>query len=93
MLGSAILYFIERYSLQRLNSTSIIEKEPQSVSFIEKSFSILCLYSKSPLLEVLLYMCTKSQQISCLFPLLRTGSSPGEICGRLSHQQPLRGVL
>ena len=48
-----IFPFIERLSsLRRLKCTSIIEKGPQSVSFIEKVFF---LYSKCPLSEVLLY--------------------------------------
>ena len=42
MLGAAILSFIERLSsLRRLKCTSIIEKGPQSVSFIERFF-LLC---------------------------------------------------
>ena len=41
-LGPAILSFIERLSsLQRLKCTSIIEKGPQSVSFIEMFCSIV----------------------------------------------------
>ena len=51
--GLVILLFIERLSsLQRLKCTGIIEKGPQSVSFIERFFF---LYSECPLSEVLLY--------------------------------------
>ena len=40
--GQGILSFIERLSsLQRLNCASVIEKGPQSVSFIERIF-LLC---------------------------------------------------
>ena len=43
-LGPAILSFIERLSsLWRLKCTSVIEEGPQSVSFIERFFSIVSL--------------------------------------------------
>ena len=41
-LEAAILSFVERLSsLRRLKCTSIIEKGPQSVSFIERLFFLL----------------------------------------------------
>ena len=46
--GQAILSFIEKLSsIRGLKCTSIIEKGPQSVSFIERFFFLLC-----PLLRV-----------------------------------------
>ena len=54
-LGPAILPFIERLSsLRRLKCTSIIEKGPQSVSFIVASFIQSVLYQKN----LPTYLCT-----------------------------------
>ena len=51
-LGPAILFFIERLSsLWRLKCIAIIEKGPQSVSFIERFF-LLCPCSQCPLSEI-----------------------------------------
>ena len=51
-LGSGIVAFIEGLlSLQK----NVLEKGPQSVSFMEKIFSIVSLYLECPLSEVLLY--------------------------------------